>query len=184
MRYRKEQQLMSDRVGPGQLRIEPWAESDLDLLRRLNSPEMTAFLGGPEIDEQVLARHSRYVRGRGNGTGEMFRIILLPDGEAVGSIGYWEHDWQDATVYETGWSILPDYQGRGIATEAVRLVVERARAERKHGSLHAFPSIDNAASNVVCRKAGFTLVETCDFEYPPGNLMRCNDWRLDFAADV
>ncbi|MFD0690165.1 hypothetical protein [Actinomadura fibrosa] len=39
------------------VRIEPWAERDLELLRRVNIPEMKAHLGGPESDEQVLGRH-------------------------------------------------------------------------------------------------------------------------------
>jgi hypothetical protein len=36
----------------------------------------------------------------------------------------------------------------------------------------------------VCRKAGFTLLGETEFEYPPGHLMRSNDWRLDLAAPV
>lgn len=27
-----------------------------------------------------------------------------------------------------------------------------------------------------------TLVSACDFEYPPGNPIRCNDWRLDLTT--
>ena len=57
-----------------------------------------------------------------------------------------------------------------------------ARARATHRFLHAFPSVDNAPSNAICRKLGFTLLGECDFEYPPGNRMRCNDWRLDLRA--
>jgi hypothetical protein len=32
---------------------------------------------------------------------------------------------------------------------------------------------------MICRKLGFTLVEEAELEYPPGNFMRCNDWRID-----
>jgi RimJ/RimL family protein N-acetyltransferase len=46
----------------------------------------------------------------------------------------------------------------------------------------AYPGVDNAASNAICRKLGFTLLGAEDFEYPPGHLMRCNDWRLDLRA--
>ncbi|MFE7403490.1 GNAT family N-acetyltransferase, partial [Streptomyces sp. NPDC057557] len=60
---------------------------------------------------------------------------------------------------------------------------EQARAEHKHRYLHAYPSVDNGASNAVCRKAGFTLIGTCDFEYPPGNVLLTNDWQLDLAPD-
>jgi RimJ/RimL family protein N-acetyltransferase len=49
--------------------------------------------------------------------------------------------------------------------------------------VHAFPSVDNAPSNAICRKLGFTLLDgAIEFEYPPGNLLRCNDWRFDLDA--
>ncbi|MEA2504476.1 MAG: hypothetical protein QOG36_1519 [Actinomycetota bacterium] len=164
-----------------QVRIEPWKEDDLALLRRKNAPEMMEHLGGPETEDRILRRHRRYVDLAGTGTGRMFSIVLLPEGEAVGSVGYWERVWAEETVYETGWSVLPPFQGRGIATAAVVAAVASARAERKHRFLHAFPSVDNAASNALCRKVGFQFVAECDFEYPPGSIMRCNDWRLDLT---
>lgn len=50
--------------------------------------------------------------------------------------------------------------------------------------LHAFPSVSRPASNGVCRKAGFTLLGACDFEFPPGTMMWCNDWRLELRGVV
>jgi hypothetical protein len=61
-------------------------------------------------------------------------------------------------------------------------VVARARAEKTHRYLHAFPSVGDPASNAVCRKAGFSLRGECDVEYPAGHPLRCNDWRLDLEA--
>ena len=52
----------------------------------------------------------------------------------------------------------------------------------KHRFVHAFPSVDNAPSNAICRKAGFTLLGERDFEYPPGHPLRSNDWRFDLSA--
>jgi len=49
------------RVDPAEVRLVPWSEDDLPLLIRLNAPEMTEHLGGPESAEQVLLRHQRYV---------------------------------------------------------------------------------------------------------------------------
>jgi RimJ/RimL family protein N-acetyltransferase len=80
---------------------------------------------------------------------------------------------------ETGWSVLPEYQRQGIATTAAVLLVEQLRAAGIQRSLHAFPSIDHHSSNGVCRKAGFTLRGEYDFEYPPGNPLRTNDWAID-----
>jgi RimJ/RimL family protein N-acetyltransferase len=165
-----------------QIRLDTWSEADLDLLYRANSAEMTRYLAGPEAEELILARHRRYLEIDSSGTGRMFRIVLLPRGEAVGNIGYWERTWRGSVVYETGWNVLPAYQGLGIATAAGEATVHRARAERKHRYLHAFPAIDNPASNAVCRKLDFELLGVCDFEYPPGQPMRCNDWCLDLAA--
>jgi RimJ/RimL family protein N-acetyltransferase len=172
---------MTERRVPSQVRIEPYSEADLGLLMQCNAPEMTEHLDGPESEEKVLNRHQRYLAFSEPGTGGMFRIVLLPGGEPVGIIGYWEREGQGETVYETGWSVLPEVQGRGIGTAAVHAVVEHARTHGKHRAMHAYPSITNLPSNAICRKAGFELLGAYDFEYPPGNPLRCDDWRIDLS---
>ncbi|GAA1947103.1 hypothetical protein GCM10009837_86310 [Streptomyces durmitorensis] len=161
------------------VRLVRWSEGDFELLVACNSAEMTAHLGGPETHEQLVSRHRRYL---GLERGQMFRIVL--DGSTVGVIGYWETSWQGESTWETGWSVLPGFQGRGIAASAARLVVEEARAAGRHPRLHAFPSADHAASNGVCRKAGFTQGGEHDFEYPKGHWMRCNDWSVDLPLSA
>jgi hypothetical protein len=42
--------------------------------------------------------------------------------------------------------------------------------------------VANVPSNAICRSLGFELLEELEFEYPPGSLMRCNDWRFDLFA--
>ncbi|GIL25343.1 GNAT family N-acetyltransferase [Actinocatenispora comari] len=162
------------------IHLVTWSDSDLSLLRRINTPAMRAHVGGPETEDQLLRRHHRYLTLRG---GRMFRIEL-PDGEATGSVAFWSRVWRGTDVYESGWNVLPEFQGQGIATAAVQAVLAAARADGRHRWLHAFPSVANAGSNAVCRKVGFTLVEETDFEYPPGHLMRSNDWRYDLHAPV
>ncbi|MCB0011713.1 MAG: GNAT family N-acetyltransferase [Anaerolineales bacterium] len=159
--------------------LRPWADGDLALLQGLlGDPAMMEHLGGPETAAQITARHDRYCLGSLTGIDPMFAIVLVPQNIAVGSIGYWAKAWQGEAVLETGWSILPAFQGRGIATSAARLITERASASQQYAALHAFPSVDNEASNAVCRKAGFVLQGAYDFEYPPGHWLRCNDWRF------
>lgn len=162
--------------------IEPWTDADLPLLRRINTPAMKVHVGGPESEEQLLARHARYLDFVPSGTGCMYRIVLLPGGEPVGSVGYGTRTWQGETVHEMGWNVLPEYQGRGIAVSATRLAVDAARRQASHRYLHAFPSVDNPASNAVCAKAGFTLLGETEFEFPPGRFMRSHDWRVDLRA--
>jgi RimJ/RimL family protein N-acetyltransferase len=170
---------MQNRLDISPVHIEPWSDTDLDLLRRLNAPEMTEHLGGPETEEKILKRHKNYLEPGEAGSGGMFRVVTLPGHQAVGNIGYWERVWRGETVYETGWAILPEFAGRGLATAAGAAVITLARAEHRHRYLHAYPSVDHPASNAICRKLGFFLLGECDFEYPPGTTMRCNDWRLD-----
>ncbi len=156
--------------------IEPYSDGDLPLLEQLlGDPEMMEHLGGPESPEKIRQRHQRYLRLPE--TDHMFTIVLNND-KRVGNIGYWKKHWRDQDVFETGWHIHSRYQGRGLATKAGELVIEFARAEHRYPFMHAFPSIDNPASNAICRKLGFTLLEECQFEYPPGNLLTVNDWQL------
>jgi RimJ/RimL family protein N-acetyltransferase len=163
-----------------EFRIEPWGERDLPLLERImGDPAMTEHLGGPESSEKLVERQKRYEKLPLNGAGEMFMVVDAATGEAVGSVGYWER----GDAYETGWSVLPEFQGRGVATVATQQVIERLRARGTRRYLHAYPSVENRASNAICRKLGFELVGAEDYEYPraSGNIMRCNDWRLDLS---
>jgi RimJ/RimL family protein N-acetyltransferase len=160
-------------------RIEPWGEGDLPLLEQLlGDPAMMEHLGGPESREKIAGRHARYLAGADRDP--QFKILA---GDApAGWVGYWEREWRGEPVYEIGWSVIPAFQGRGIAGAAAGEAIERARADGEHRFLYAYPSVDNAPSNAVCRKLGFMLLGVTDYEYPPGTLLRCNDWRLDLFA--
>jgi RimJ/RimL family protein N-acetyltransferase len=172
---------------PPTVRLAPWTEEDFPLLVRQNAPEMTQYLGGPETAEQLELRHKRYVAASRSGTFDdsgrsyaayIFKAILEPDGVAVGGVNFWDREWNGELVYEMGWGVLPEFQGRGIASAAVAQAVARARATERRAAVHAFPSVENGPSNAICRKAGFTLLGEVRFEYPKGHWMQCNDWRI------
>jgi len=141
---------------------------------------MMEHVGGPETPDQIQKRLARYCSETET---RMFVIVLEPENMGIGSIGYWEREWQGQTVWESGWRVLPEHQGKGIASRALALTMERARAENKYRFVHAFPSVVNAASNAICKKVGFVLLNQVDFEYPPGKFMRSNDWQLDLFID-
>lgn len=164
------------------VRLEPWGEGDLPLVQQLmGDPAMTGHLGGPESPEKLVDRQHRYEQLADSGKGRMLKIVDEA-GAAAGSVGYWEKDWRGGQIWEIGWMVLPAFQGRGMAGQATEQAIAMARADGKHRLLHAFPSVENAPSNAICRKLGFTLLGECDFEFPPGHWMRCNDWRLDLEA--
>jgi RimJ/RimL family protein N-acetyltransferase len=161
--------------------IEPWDAGDLPLLQQLmGDPEMMQHLGGPESSEKIAGRLERYIRSNGP-DGRMFKILDGATREPLGSVGYWERTWRGNDVYETGWSVLPAFQGQGIAVTATLKAIDRARADGEHRFMHALPSVTNARSNAICKKLDFALLGECEVEYPPGSLMVCNDWRLDLS---
>jgi RimJ/RimL family protein N-acetyltransferase len=161
----------------GEVHLEPWSDADAPLLAALNGDEaQMRHVGGAESPEKIAERQARYVRDPGQ------FVVVDADGARAGWVGYWERSYDGDAIYEIGWSILPACQGRGLATAGTRLAVEEARgaAGGRPRAIHAFPGVENAASNAVCRRVGFTLVmPDLAFEYPPGTIMVCNDWRLD-----
>jgi RimJ/RimL family protein N-acetyltransferase len=160
------------------VRLEPWGSGDLPLLGKLlGDPAMMEHLGGPESPEKIVERQAGYEQANSG----QFRIVVDATGEAVGWVGYWDRTWRGEEIYEIGWSVIPVFQGRGIAGLATAQAIAMARSENTHRFLHAFPSVANAPSNAICRRLGFTRLEEYDFEYPPGNVMRCNDWYLDLS---
>jgi RimJ/RimL family protein N-acetyltransferase len=157
--------------------LEPWGPGDLWLLTRLvGDPAMMEHLGGPEDAEQIAARQARYEKPDSG----CFKIIA--DGLQAGWVGFWDREWREREVYEMGWAVLPELQGRGLARRGCAQAIERAAATGRHGYAHAFPSVDNGPSNALCAKLGFELLEALEFEYPPGHTLRCHDWRLVLAA--
>jgi RimJ/RimL family protein N-acetyltransferase len=165
------------------VRLEPWGSGDLPLLEQLmGDPAMTLHLGGPESQAKIVERQARYEQRSDSGAGQMFKIVDGETGEGAGSVGYWERTWRDAEIYEVGWSVIPAFQGRGIATIATAEMIACARSERKHQAAHAFPSVANPSSNAICRKLGFAFLGAVGLEYPPGRPMQCNDWRLELFS--
>ena len=163
--------------------LEPWGGGDLPLLERLmGDPRMTEHLGGPEGADELLERQDRYERL--DGGDRMLKIVDVASGAGVGSVGFWTKEWRGNQVYEIGWMVVPEFQGRGIAVTATARAIELARHDDKHRFMHAFPDVGNAPSTAICRKLGFELLETCEFEFPKGHFMSCNDWRLDLRRGV
>ncbi|HEY3675718.1 MAG TPA: GNAT family N-acetyltransferase [Candidatus Tumulicola sp.] len=157
--------------------LRSWTNDDCWLLHAtLGNPAMMEHLGGVESPEQIEQRHQRFLRGPA--------MLTIWEGDTVvGSIGFWTSTFRDEEIYETGWMTLPQYAGRGFATQAALQIVSLARAEAKHQFMHAFPNVANAASNAVCRKAGFTNLGEHRSEYPKGHWMQCNDWCIDLRAN-
>lgn len=133
------------------LTLEPWGDDGLEVLRRANTPELTRFLGGPEDEDALAARHAEYLAPDG-GT-RMFRVEV--DGESAGYAGWWKEQHDGEPAFEVGCVIEPAWQGRGLATTVLREVVRRASADGR--PIVGYANVENEASHALCRRVGFTL---------------------------
>lgn len=140
---------------------------------------MTEHLAGPESDAEVLTRHNNYLQYWLDGRARMFAIEA--DGTAVGGIGWWSTEWNDLAVHETGWFVVAEAQGRGIARAAVGLTIADAAAHGTASALVAFPSVTNAPSNGLCASSGFVLQGAEEFPFR-GEVLQVNAWALDLNA--
>lgn len=154
--------------------------ADLPLYERLvTDPTTMAELGGPLPREGLEDKLRGIVEDVE--AGRAWYSVILPDDDlavTAGTVCIWSHEQDGEDISEMGWMVLPAFQGRGLATAAVRSTLDRARAERRWGAIHAYPGITNGASNAICRKAGFSLVGERDIDYV-GRTLRANHWRLD-----
>jgi RimJ/RimL family protein N-acetyltransferase len=76
-------------------------------------------------------------------------------GELAGGVGIGPKSGEHAGVAEFGYWLAPRYWGRGIATEAARLLAAHAFAERGLRRLEAHVFAPNLASARVLEKCGF-----------------------------
>ena len=177
------------------VRLEPWGEDDLPLGTLLGDPVMMEHLAAyaqsgrtlfiPAAGPRLRRRSSSATTATSASPGAKITV----DGVSAGWVGYWEHEREGESleicvsgprvanapyaggraIYEMGWSVLPEFQGRGVAGEATRLALEAARATDGPRTVHAFPMPENGPSNAICRKLGFTLLGEVEFEFPKGH---------------
>lgn len=152
-----------DRAVDFELELVPWGEGDLEVLRRANSPELTRFLGGPESEDSLAARHAEYLAG-GDAV-QMFRIEV--DGRAAGYAGWWEQEHEGAPALEVGCVVEPAWQGRGVGAAALGEVVHRAIAAGGGRPIVGYGNVGNEASEALCRRVGFALEGTGEFPGDP-----------------
>jgi RimJ/RimL family protein N-acetyltransferase len=162
--------------------LRPWSDSDLAVLERNDTEEMTAYLGGSEGPAKLAKRHERFLQDQAAGIAWPFTVWATGEAEAVGSVLYWHTKHEGHEAFECGWAIARPYQGKGYATRSVRLILAHAARHGDRDLMYAFPRIDNAPSNAVAKAAGFRFVNVEDFEYPKGVPIKVNTWLVDLRT--
>jgi RimJ/RimL family protein N-acetyltransferase len=148
-------------------------------------PVMMAELGGPLPREGMAAKVARDVQ---QAAADAAWIKMIIPGESApemvaGSVTLWSHENRGTAMSEIGWMVLPEFQGRGIATTAVRMLLALAREQDRWGLVHAFPAITNVPSNAVCRSAGFRFAGEQQTTFA-GRMFRTNHWVINPATDL
>lgn len=148
-------------------------------------PDMMTELGGPLPREGIEEKVARDVQAAAAGT-EWIKMIIPGEAsaEVAGSVALWSRDEDGGEpISEIGWMVLPEFQGRGLAKRAVRMVLELARADGRWGLVHAFPAVTNGPSNGICRSLGFRFSGEQDVTFA-GRVLRSNHWVINPAADL
>jgi RimJ/RimL family protein N-acetyltransferase len=140
---------------------------------------MWAALGGV-VDQDMAAKLERDVASV-EADRHWVLVIVTEDGIAAGTVSLWEHEWQGETIEEIGWMVLPEHQGRRLASAGVAEALRQADETARWRVLHAFPATTNAPSNALCRKHGFALHGPIDYTYRERSL-RVNHWVRDPLA--
>jgi RimJ/RimL family protein N-acetyltransferase len=138
------------------VRLEPFTDEHLPSLRDLvTDPDVIRYSRVPEpvpVDfEQTWA--ALYDVGRADGTRMNFAIAL--DGEFAG-VALAPHLSAAAATGELGYLVAPWARGRGVATEALRLLTDWAFTERSLVRLELYIDVANEASRRVAQRSGYT----------------------------
>lgn len=119
----------------------------------LDDPAVLRFTRIPEPAPPDFARTwlERYEEARAEGTREAFAIV---EGEDVLGLALAPRIDRESQTAELGYSVAAFARGRGVATEALRLLTEWAFGEGML-RLELLISAENAASKKVAERCGY-----------------------------
>ncbi len=158
------------------MNLRPYADGDIWLTEELETDAaVMAELGGPQPAESIPKTHTRRLHHVEQG--DWWLVIEPEPGVAAGTIGVWPTTQDGVDMFEVGWMVLPRFQRRGIASAALAELIDRCRGEARIDAVHAFPGATNAASNALCRNAGFSWIGEREVLYGDRPLT-VNHWEL------
>ncbi|WP_395062281.1 GNAT family N-acetyltransferase [Flavobacterium sp.] len=143
-------------------------ETERLLLRRISADDVNEVLelrGNPETMKYIprpLAKtkdealvHIKMIDDKiVNNEGINWGITLKGNPKLIGIIGHYRIQPENHRC-EIGYMILPQYNGQGIVTEAIKIVLEYGFDDLQMHSIEAVIDPDNVASERVLQKNGF-----------------------------
>ena len=159
---------------PDAVRLRAVRPEDDGLYLALRGDDLAmADLGGPLPEDQILRSLAREVADTDAGRAWV-SVIELAHKRTWLAVGNLTVVTNGEGVSEIGWMVLPQWQRRGIAAQALSLALADPR-RAAWGPLHAYPAASNDASNRLCASTGFVLrgAKTVEFY---GQLFETNEW--------
>jgi RimJ/RimL family protein N-acetyltransferase len=137
----------------------------LERFAAVHLPGLPAMLGDPDVQRFTRVPVpvppgfertwlERYEEGRRDGTREGFAIVDEADDGVVGLAVAARID-REAQTVELGYVVSPGARGRGVATEALRLLSDWAIRELGALRLELLISDENPASQRVAERCGY-----------------------------
>ncbi|MHC0430451.1 GNAT family N-acetyltransferase [Streptomyces sp. O3] len=138
--------------------------------------EVMEFHGGEPAELSVYQELTARQRKHDAEHGFCLWTLLDEDDRVLGFTGaqYWPHDWGPVGEIEIGWRLARHAWGRGYATAAARVTLERLRAAGA-SEVVAMVKSGNARSVAVTRRLGMRHAETLAM---PGRETKAHCFRL------
>jgi [ribosomal protein S5]-alanine N-acetyltransferase len=151
------------------LRLRPHREDDAPRFAEVLADERSRHFAGRTswLRELPSLEHAIHRAREADARGERYDWTIA-DRETdvfIGQIQIFHLGGFDATSAEVGYSMHPEWRGRGVITEALGMVVEWAFREQERGGLglrlvSLTTAVSNKASRHAAEQAGFTHVAT------------------------
>jgi ribosomal-protein-alanine N-acetyltransferase len=134
--------------------LEITDEDDIFTLR--SDESVNEFIDRPETKTKEDARQFIRKINKGIAANESLYWAITERGnnKLIGTICIWNID-KEKAVAETGYELLPSYQGKGIMKEALAKVIEYGFGQMKLKMLEAYTHPGNSRSTILLEKFNF-----------------------------
>lgn len=158
---------MKQYIETSRLTLRDWKVDDIPHLARMNRDDkvMEYFLKTLSYEETIALYNQIQEEFKQYGFGA-YAVEEKDTGAFIGFVGLhnvtFEVDF--APAIEILWRLLPEFWGKGYATEAAIACLNYAKEELKLREIVSFTSLPNKRSELVMQKIGMTRIK--EFNHP------------------